>query len=155
MNLERQLESIGHITVTEILYYDLEANIRIKEENTIENIEDTIEELNPIEYMENTTSSSNLPQQQPIVYNPGNIPRPTYNEYREPIVKYKSKGKKYSLKALDKKKLLDEGLTLNLTAYDPQLWNNTIDHWKYKVVRHYIQKGFDHSTSEMYTYLET
>ena len=61
MNLERQLESIGHIIVTEILYYDLEGNIRIKEEDAIEELNPNTEELYPVEYMEKKASNSNLP----------------------------------------------------------------------------------------------
>ena len=97
-----------------------------------------------------------LPSQVPIPYELRNLPRPTYNEYREnKLVEYKPKGKRYPLEIYDKNKLIDNGLTFNLTAHDPQLWNNIIDFWKYKVVRHYIQKEFDHTPSQMYQYLET
>ena len=88
-------------------------------------------------------------------YEPGQPPRIIYNEYREPEEKYNPRGKRRPLELEIKENSVDEGKTLMLTSYDPQMIEDVIGSWKARVVRNYIQKGFDHNVTEMYTYLET
>lgn len=141
------------------LRYDREGNLKIEwnledkpvdlHEHPIINNKEEVEIILNMPDTEMTEESS-------TVYTTGNIPGPSYTRYDDNMAeKYKSKGKRFIPETLDKKKLIDEGKVLNLTAHDPQLWNIVIDNWKNRVVNEYIRQQFVHTAEEMLLYLET
>ena len=80
--------------------------------------------------------------------------RASYNEYGNERDDIKPNGKRFSLKTIDKKLLLDDGRFLNLMAHDPPRWLIALEMWSQMVTRKYDELEIEKTPVEMYSYSE-
>ena len=159
----------GKIEEDERLIYDNLGNIVVIE--LIEDDNETIELNNDLEMMEDevsiVTSPKPFTRTQPMRVRQdrgGNLSRPQAhyenilkpNQSYDESIDYRPKGRSYPIKKPYKFQGQASGQILNITAHDPQLWNNVIDVWKYPVVAE-VWKNISQETDPetMYKYLET
>ncbi|KAL2526673.1 Uncharacterized protein Adt_11727 [Abeliophyllum distichum] len=161
LDKEELLQLEEQIQEQEYLHYDLEENIRIGI------IKEDQDDQSEVSYEKNFMDESyktidytpfdKTIKHEPFSYGGSFPPRGAYDTYNEPPqdTKFIARGSERPLENKVEFQSASKAQILNLTAHDPQIWNNVIDVWKNTIIGHYIRNFQDMEPLDMYRYLET
>ncbi|KAL2462101.1 Uncharacterized protein Adt_45521 [Abeliophyllum distichum] len=163
LQLEEQMYITKQVQEHEYLYYDLEQNIRV---GIIKEHQDDQSEVSyEKNFMEGSGSYKTIDdtpldktiKHEPFSYRGDFPPRGAYDTYNEPPqdTKFIARGSERPLENKVEFQSASKAQILNLTAHDPQIWNNVIDVWKNTIIGHYIRNFQEMEPLDMYRYLET